>query len=1149
MSQFFKADFEARVARLRQRLHQAEAILKDEIEIPKLELSTHLLANSIRSVRELTSATEKQDFDEDTCKVTAELLIKADDVMVELSICLQNLRPEILQQQQMKQPQSVHVTQQNHLEIKVPIFDGDRTKYQAFKKAIEIVCNRKNPSPEERLLFLTQHLAKGPANTVKNIPCTEDGYNLAWKLLDQDYDDAARIRNDIFNQLTRMAPASDNPSSLKDTLDQIEAHLRVLETYEKEEDEVNNNETYRRLVLAKFPRTVIRHISPLGETPSLKDARKNLRIAINSEIEVQTLIEPISSISVEHQIITAPLLAASKNKEVKDLVAEKTDREKRNDTRRNDRNDSQKITCKFCSKSHYSSDCKMYETAEARKNALPPDACIICLRTGHSRQKCSSRGQCYFCRNRTHNSAFCPSKFGFFSKRPENKANRNESNPQKATVTESKKVNEPSKTNINLIRTYHGSHITARANVVNPVTKTTCSARILFDMGCPETFILETKSAELELISQHRNDIQVTTFGSNEYRNMQSNTVNFNIETQNGIINIYADTAPLIQEDIHVFEIEEFKRKFPQYANYSFVDPANNEPIDILIGNDHLFEILDMTSQIEVQKGLFILKSSLGWLLGGRMEKSSNKRSTVMLATKKAIETLWTLDTIGITDLNHSQSKEEEIALAEFEQNIRYEEGRYTVAFPWKYQPSDLPSNYALARGVLTSLLKRYQDRPQYLQTCDSIFQQQLANGIIEEVPGNSQETSAHYLPFHLVIQPEKSTKVRIVYNGSAKSSKQHLSLNDCLYKGTNLLTQIPAIILRSLLYRIMLIADVEAAYHTLGLHEHDRNYLRFVWVRNYTAPKEQQIVSTYRFARIPFGIITSAFLLAATIYHHLKKYKRVYRKLFRNIYSDNMTTGFETLEEAKLFFQEIIAIFRAAGMNLRQWNSNDEIFLQGIPTVLRDHNINIKVLGIHWNTRNDIYRIPAPKEFDFHHPTTLRRVLKSTSQAFDPMGWAAPITITARTFIQKLHSQKKDWDTPLTKEDSNEWKELFRNLRQINTIIIQRFISQYDEPTAAYSYHVFTDASKKAFACAVYLRIQTKEKISVHLLYARARVAPITEMSIPRLEIMAALIGIRALQYVKEALPLPVVTPSIVWIDSKCVLHWIHKGIWFQDS
>lgn len=193
------------------------------------------------------------------------------------------------------------------------------------------------------------------------------------------------------------------------------------------------------------------------------------------------------------------------------------------------------------------------------------------------------------------------------------------------------------------------------------------------------------------------------------------------------LVNIYADTTPLIQEEIHVFEIEVFHKKFPHYANYDFADPANDEPIDILIGNDYLLEILDMTSQIEVQQGLFILKSSLGWLISGRMEKQSNKQSTVMLATKKAIESLWRLNTIGITDLNHSKTKEEEIALAEFEQNICYEEGRYTVAFPWKYQPSDLPSNYALARGVLTSLLRCYQDRPQYLQTCDSIFQQQLA--------------------------------------------------------------------------------------------------------------------------------------------------------------------------------------------------------------------------------------------------------------------------------------------------------------------------------------------------------------------------------------------------------------------------------------
>ena len=73
-------------------------------------------------------------------------------------------------------------------------------------------------------------------------------------------------------QLSNLPPAEDNPVSLKDTFDTIESLLRILETYQKAPDEINNDETYRRLVLAKFPQTLIRHISTPRETPTLKEA-------------------------------------------------------------------------------------------------------------------------------------------------------------------------------------------------------------------------------------------------------------------------------------------------------------------------------------------------------------------------------------------------------------------------------------------------------------------------------------------------------------------------------------------------------------------------------------------------------------------------------------------------------------------------------------------------------------------------------------------------------------------------------------------------------------------------------------------------------------------------------------------------------------
>ena len=158
-------------------------------------------------------------------------------------------------------------------------------------------------------------------------------------------------------------------------------------------------------------------------------------------------------------------------------------------------------------------------------------------------------------------------------------------------------------------------------------------------------------------------------------------------------------------------------------------------------------------------------------------------------------------------------------------------------------------------------------------------------------------------------------------------------------------------------------------------------------------------------------------------------------------------------------------------------------------------------------------------------------------------MGWLTPTTINARVLIQTLHREKYSWDVPIKKEHVLRWKEIFSDLQDIGSILIPRFIISGNNQELDYSYHVFADASQLAYACAVYLRTEHKTtgKVETYLLYTRARVAPIIELSIPRLELLATLIATRALQYVQSALPISIQN-STIWSDSLCVLYWINN-------
>ena len=177
---------------------------------------------------------------------------------------------------------------------------------------------------------------------------------------------------------------------------------------------------------------------------------------------------------------------------------------------------------------------------------------------------------------------------------------------------------------------------------------------------------------------------------------------------------------------------------------------------------------------------------------------------------------------------------DDNIALNKFKETLRYENGRYTVAWPWKDEKPDLHENRALALGRLKSLIRRMKDNPDLVQKYDEIIEYQLKQGVVEKVRMESKDTIKHYIPHHAVINPTKATtKVRIVYDASAKTKSGNKSLNECLYRGPMLLQNLTGILFRFRLNKIALVSDIEKAFLQIGLQEDAKDVTRFFWLRN----------------------------------------------------------------------------------------------------------------------------------------------------------------------------------------------------------------------------------------------------------------------------------------------------------------------------
>ena len=171
--------------------------------------------------------------------------------------------------------------------------------------------------------------------------------------------------------------------------------------------------------------------------------------------------------------------------------------------------------------------------------------------------------------------------------------------------------------------------------------------------------------------------------------------------------------------------------------------------------------------------------------------------------------------------------------------------------------------------------------------------------------------------------------------------------------------------------------------------------------------------------------------------------------------------------------------------------------------------------------------------------------MLKVTAKIFDPIGILTPFTIGMKILFQELCVQKHEWDGELQSNLLKAWKSYLCQLKQLCDIKIPR--CYFSSLPKEIQYHAFSDASKLAYTAVVYVRTCYENGlIDVKLVASKSRVAPLKTQTIPRLELLGALILARLVDSLKRAgLDCTNVT---FWTDSVTVLCWIKNvGNWKQ--
>ncbi|GFV61616.1 uncharacterized protein TNCV_187741 [Trichonephila clavipes] len=365
----------------------------------------------------------------------------------------------------------------------------------------------------------------------------------------------------------------------------------------------------------------------------------------------------------------------------------------------------------------------------------------------------------------------------------------------------------------------------------------------------------------------------------------------------------------------------------------------------------------------------------------------------------------------------------------------------------------------------------------------------------MKEVTNETELEITYYATHHGIYRPEKSTtKLRVVFNCSSLTDNG-ISLNDIQYNGGVIQEDLYAQMLRFRTYTYAFTADIKMMYRTILINPKQRNLQRIVWCES-----EHESPKIYELSTVTYGTVSAPYLAQRTLTQlsmdEEANFPIAASVLRNNLYMDDVLCGAATLEEAIVLRQQLKGILKSAGMELHKLCANHEKLSPG-----PEQNYNFatltetKTLGVSWKPNLNCFLIKR---------------------------------------------SKLEWNDLLPAEEYREWQQFLVSLENINNIEIpRRILVAFPEVTEI---HGFADASERCYGAAVYCKSKNlKSETLVRLITSKSRVAPIKSLTIPRLELCAAVLLAKLVKRVVAALQLET-AELYVWSDSMIVLAWLRK-------
>ena len=836
--------------------------------------------------------------------------------------------------------------------------------------------------------------------------------------------------------------------------------------------------------------------------------------------------------------------------------------------------------CPMCNASHKLALCQQFldlSPTQRRRKLEEWKRCYCCLEAGHQIKECTSGSVCPTCERKHHHLLHGSLR----RRRPASKkvhvlhADLESGGEERDTAADDEWSEDSAVEEVVLKAVSKGNSValpTLPVMVRNPETKKSIKMNLLMDQGATGAF-LSKKAAEELCLTGRMVETSVAGFGGAVTTE----------RTLAAAVQVAAIHAPHRRSWVYVHVMDEpagdytptdwacKKQNYDHLRDLPVLSPVSGRNVDILIGmaTPELLCSLQADRTGKNERDPIARLTRLGWVIAGPTGDLTIKPTafftsvstpvweTLPMGEKKKmerddlhrrVEKLWEVDTHIDRE---TYSPVEEKIMQWMKKKLQLKNGKYELPTLWKSdaRPSN---NFSFVRKRLDALKtsKHFRDKDLQKEFMSNL-DEWLRDDHVEEVHAECPEKDrAYYLATFPVVRRDKTTtQVRPVMDGKAKAGKTR-ALNEYLHKGPKLINELTEVFLRFRLRKVAVAADVKKMFYQIRLAEEDRDWHRFLW------PDDgEKGFRIFRWKVHPFGSAASPCIAIYTIKEHARRHReefpRAAEMVIHSTLVDDNLDSVDSEQEAVQLIKDAQQLYARAGMKLRKIISSSSTVLASFGEEERSPTLDlasfcskeeyvplVKTLGVIYLCKEDQFSFSMDKPLI--QKWTKREILSFEARLYDPHGFISPYIIVSRMILQRLWKFNLGWDDALPPEVEQQWKLWMEGLELLPRLRIDRCLTQESVNNA--KLHIFCDASGKGYAAAAYLvtGAPTSGRCS-RLVISKAKVAPLKQLSIPRLELMAALLGT---ELAEKIYPLLSLSKEEVhyYTDSTNVLCWIRS-------